>query len=137
MIIESRKAPSGFLYLYHCNRNRQIEFRLSIVVIKTKVDTSLVLILVLFLFSPRLCHHILFTVLHIPYFYYVSHTLDNLSLYFLNAVWYNDYRKSKRLKSLFAAGNSAEQKAQSGFFVSISLQRKSTNFLNFDFRLSL
>ena len=44
-----QKAPSGFLYLYHCNRNRQIssrnlfanlrfaveilEFRLSIVVI--------------------------------------------------------------------------------------------------------
>ena len=65
---------------------------------------------------------------------------------------HNDYRMSKRLKSLFAADKSAEQKAPSGFLYlyhcnrnrQISLTkfvRKSCicgrNLENFDFRLSL
>ena len=41
----------------------------------------------------------------------------------------NDYRMSKRQKSLFAADFSAVAKSQKLLFASISLQQKSTNFL--------
>jgi len=43
---------------------------------------------------------------------------------------YNDYRMSKRQKSLFAADFSAVAKSQKLLFASISLQQKSTNFLS-------
>ena len=43
---------------------------------------------------------------------------------------YNDYRMSKRQKSLFAADFSAVAKSPKVLFASISLQQKSTNFLS-------
>mgnify|MGYP003293436044 CR=1 FL=1 len=50
----------------------------------------------------------------------------NDSVEFIN----NDYRMSKRQKSLFTADFSADAKSQKQLFASISLQQKSTNFLS-------